>query len=157
MAQDSILGRLVERYYVQYDRVFFNVYAVLFAAAGIIGKDILSGDKSLGDIVKAGTAGSWYILCAVLFLTSFLVWYTYSSWLLAIASFLLVETDELYKKFWTNRSVNRASTLVVISTNILLFLPPLLVNIYYNFYELGFGYEFSWFALTARLGFLYFC
>ncbi len=156
MGQDSILGRLVEQYHVQYDRVFFNVYAVLFLGLGIVGKDILSGGKSPADILKAGTPVSWYILCAVLFLASFLVWYTYSSWLLYVASSLLVENDELYRKFLTHPLVNKASALTVILTNIPLFLLPLLAIIYYNFYELGFGYEFSWFALTARLCFLYF-
>ena len=155
MAQESILGRLVERWHVQYDRVIWNIYFIFFALAGIVGKDAIVGNTSLENILKGGTVASWYILWATLLLISFLLWYNYTSWLLSFASFLLIEKDDLYKAFWADRSRLRASMLHVLLSNWIFYLPPLLILSYYN-YELGFGYGFSWYALFARLCGMYF-
>lgn len=156
MAQDSILGRLVERWHVQYDRVIWNFYAIFLAIAGIIGKDIILGNKSLQETLKAGSVASWYVLLVTLVLTSFLFWYNYTSYLLSFASFMLIENDALYKKFWVDRSRIRASTIQVLVTNCIFYAPPLFVVVYYNVFVLGFGYEFSRFAFFARICGLYF-
>jgi len=137
MAQDSILGRLVERWHVQYDRVIWNLYGILLAIAGIIGKDIILGNKSLQEILKAGSVASWYVLLATLMLTSFLFWYNYTSYLLSFASFLLIENDALYKKFWADRSRIRASKFQVLVSNCIFYALPLFVVVYYNVFALA--------------------
>ncbi|MEK7298041.1 MAG: hypothetical protein AAB069_09085, partial [Planctomycetota bacterium] len=94
---------------------------------------------------------------ATLMLTSFLFWYNYTSLLLSFASFLLIENDALYKKFWADRSRIRASTFQVLVSNCIFYALPLFVVVYYNIFalaDLNTNLIFNVFAMFCGLYFL---
>lgn len=154
--QKPLLDTLLPKWIDLYDRALLYFFAVAFGVASVLGKEIIVSGRTLNIVFATYSTGSWYLLWTTLLFASFLLWYNYLSEVLVATNLALAKVDPSYRAFILDKDRLCANVAFLALSHMALFSPPLAVLLYYN-WDLGFGWEFSWFALLARCCLALYC